>query len=416
MARSRLNLTAIELGTSGIKAVMGDLLDDGSLTIVGTADARATGKIIKGEILNMEAVSDTLGDVITKLEDSTRQRVRAVVMGITGRHIGSVNAHSNVPVSSSDRIISEEDAAEALGHAEAYSLPHKHRMLHRFQRPYVIDGSRRTRSPVGMAGSQLTANVHIVFGDDNIIRTSENLIDEYLGHKPVDVAFNGVASMFGLGLWEGQDNGILVLDIGAGVTDYVVVHQGACHFAGQITIGTEHLVNDLAIGLRLQPQKCREIVRRDVTAKETTADAQGIIQIETHIGHPPMIVKRSVITTIAQARLQEMLEVIRDDLEMRDVRSLIGEKIMICGGGALIPQITKLAEDVFGTPCMAGLPVNVAGGGEELDSPRMVTPVGLLHYAIAMDEQRRATQPSFFEVLGGESAKIGSLIRKAFRF
>jgi cell division protein FtsA len=127
-------------------------------------------------------------------------------------------------------------------------------------------------------------------------------------------------------------------------------------------------------------------------------------------------VRRTVVETIVEMRLSELFAIVKAELEQADVLPYVGERVVLCGGGALIPDICALAESYFNVPAAVGKPAGVVGSWPELDSPRMVTPVGLLHHAHLTGRMRDPDEPTFWRVFGNEGARLGAMLKKAFRF
>ncbi len=415
MPKAKTTITAIEIGTSAIKLILGEPQGEGNMIVHGYEEVKAQSRVMKGEISHVEALEEPLSKALNKLEEKSGQRIRAVCLAVTGNHIGSVNAQSSVPITSADRTVTDHEMLEVLEHAEAYSLPIDRRSLHRYQRPFLLDRLRPCQDPRGMVTNQLTANIQIIFGNENIIRTSESLVETVLGSPPDELAFSAIADYHGLGLPGACELGVLVIDIGAGVTEYALVKNDTCLLAGQVTVGCDHIANDLSIGLRLPIGRCREMVKRDIRARRSTEDSTAVLQVETSIGHPPRMIRKSAVTSIVEARLSELFEVVREELRSQEMLKHLGDRIVLCGGGALIPEIEELAGAAFTVPVAIGRPAGITGAQSGLDSPRMITAVGLLHYCDYMARLREAHDPSFRQLFGGEVQRLMGLFKRAFR-
>ena len=421
MFRSKKTITAVEIGTGSIKVVMGQPAENGSIVIIGHGEISSLTRVAKGEAINVSEVGEALGEVLDNVESVSGQRITSVYLAMTGSHIQSTNVIGSVPITSPNRIISEIDIIEATRNARSFNLPLEQKGIHTFQRTFIIDDARRVSNPEGMVGNKLTADIHVIYGNFNKIQTLCTLIDDVLGVPARDIAFSGIADFYGVSLDRESKNGSLIIDIGAGVTEYATFYNSGCLHSGQITVGCEHIANDLSIGLNLPIGKCRELLKNQRSSMLKIDSVNNSIQIEQGIGNQPKCVNEGTIQTIVELRLVELFEIIREELansfldEHLNMTKLLGDGIILCGGGALIPDITKIVESIFGVPIKIGRPVNISGMEEEINSPRYVTTIGLLHLGHRLSQMDKETL-SFRQTAENELTRIFDLCRKAFRF
>ena len=422
MFRSSTTITAVEVGTGAIKVMMGVPADTGAISIIGYDEVSSLNRVVKGEVVNVPEVEELLSEVLNNVETVADRRIKSVYLAITGSHIQSTNVMGSVPITSSDRIIVESDMTEAYRNAQSFNLPVEQKKIHMFQRTFLIDENRRASNPEGMVGNKLTADIHVVYGNSNKIKTLCTMVEDVLGVSAKELAFSGIANFYGCFANRDHSNGILIVDIGAGVTEYVVFYSGDCVHSGQVAVGCEHLANDLAVGLKLPINKCREIVRQQKVSPRKMDNVDKVVKVESTLGQPPKIFKEAVIQTIIETRLTELFQIIQSELagsfidDYLNMTQLLGDGIILCGGGALVPDIHKIAESVFGIPVKIGVPVNVSGIDKDINSPRYVTPVGLLHFGYIQEQLEKETAPSFRQTAESEIHKVMSLCRKALRF
>jgi len=416
LSRTNDIIAAIEIGTSSIKVSMAQPLDDGSISVIAFHETPCQNRVIKGEIYNVDATVELLGEALDHVEATSGKRISSAYLAVTGAHIGSINVQGSVPVRSYERKIADDDLVEATRHARAYNLPIDKIAVHSYQRSYIIDDQRCVSQPVGMIADKLTADIHFIYGGYNNIQTICNVVDEVLGFPANDISFSGIADIYGLALGADHRKGILVVDIGAGVTEYVVFYEDGCMHSGQITVGCDHIANDLSIGLRLPINKCREILKNHGSAVRKADGSTKCITVETALGHPPRVFKESTIQTVIELRLLELFEIINADLERQNVRELIGEGVILCGGGALITDIVELTESFFNIPAKIGQPGNVSGEVTAINSPRFVTTIGLLHLGYQLRQMEDVDNLPIHEVMKRDFVKFFNIARKAIRF
>ena len=419
-------MTDVEIGTASIKVLMGKPKDDGSIAIIGYDEATSLNRVVKGEVVNVPAISDLLGQVLNNVEAVSREHIKKLYLAVSGSHIKSINVVGSVPVTSTDRTITENEIVEATRNARCYNLPLEQKDIHTFQRTYLIDDTQRVSSPKGMAGNKLTADIHVIYGNYNKIQTLCNLVYNVLGAPASDIAFTGIADFYGLSGIEQKSSGTLIIDIGAGVTEYVVFHSGGCLHSGQLTVACEHIANDLSIGLGIPIEKSRELIKllkqQGFTLIDDGEDDSKKIEVQMSL-QPPLVFKQSVLRKIIRLRLQELFEVIKERLsgsfiidEVLDMTNLLGNGIVLCGGGALLPDIAALAKSIFNIPVEIGYPLNVSGVSKEINSPKYITPIGLLNLGHKLDLMEKESAPSFRQTVETELKKLKSVTMEAFRF
>ncbi len=409
-------LTGIEIGTSAIKVCAGHPLGDGSISIIGVDETPCVNKVVKGEVQDVELIKELLEDTLNRVEEATGCGIGKAYLAITGAHIASVNAQGGVPIQAEDRKITNDDIVNATRNARGYRLPIDQISINSCQRAYLIDGERPMSQPLGMVAGTLTADIHFIYGNYNNVQTSCNLVDEVLGFPATDIAFAGIADMYGLALETEPNSGVLVVDIGAGVTEYVVYYEEGCMHSGQVTIGCEQLANDLSIGLRLPIPKAREVLRSNGSAMRRAEGGVRHVKVQTGLAHPPRTFKESTIQTIIETRLLELFQIVRDDLAEHRMLELLSNGVVLCGGGALIPHIAELAASFFAVPARIGQPGNVTGAESEIQSPRYVTPIGLLHLGYQLREMEKSNAMPFWEVMKKDLSKISNVAKRAIKF
>ena len=414
MPRNDHNLTAIELGTGAIKACMGVTNRDGTLTFAGYEEVPARDCIRKGEIVSANTALDLVGETLNRLETQTGKTVGPVYLAVTGDHFTGSNAVFTVPITSPDRVVTEQDLVVATRSAREQYRPPGKVLVHSYQRAYVLDDARRVSNPVGLVAGRLSAEIHQIFADHNRIETLLRLLLNVLGEQVMDIVFSGIASFHGLAPMDEVNQGVLLIDMGAGVTEYVLFYGEGCLHSGQLSVGCDHLANDLALGLRLPLEQARELVCQQGAALVRADAALRQVAIPDRHGHCRLVPEANV-HRIMEARLLELFELIREDLDRQDLRALLGGGVVLAGGGALIPRLDQLAHQVFQAPARLAHVRRLPGLPDALDNPRCLTPVGLLclgHHFRQIDQSN--SQP-LHQVVRQELGSLIDFCRHAIR-
>lgn len=415
--RKRDILTGIEIGSHTIKALMGEFLDDGVISVVGAAE-RPSMKVVKGDIVDARIVQDQLIQVLSDVEKSSRLDIGQVFLAVSGNSVRSVSSIGNTAIRADDRRIRDDDVITAVQNARSYALAPDKRVLHYLDRRYMVDGVREVPNPVGQVGGRLEADVQIVFGQHNTIETSCRTLADAIGYPAADVAFSGIAAGFGALAQADMEKGALVVDIGAGVTEYVLFFAPGVYHCGQIAVGCEHLVNDLSIGFRLPLPKCRKILVEltsfNASATMNPDGRSRLMEVES-LGASPRRIPLSSIEQAIELRLRELFDVILADLRQAGCLSRISSAITLVGGGALIPGVDTLAQQVFNMPVQVGRPRLLNGNIEVLNSPRFVTAAGLLRWGrLSLDIA--GSEPPVINQVRDDMGRLWELVRRAFRW
>src|SRR5512146_122905 len=232
-------IVGLEIGTSKVCAVVGDLSADGALNIVGLGQARSRG-VRKGEITDAPTVEEDMRHAVVEAEQMADVEIRSVYLGVTGSHVRGFNNRGVHPVVSADREISEDDVQDVIKNAKAINLPAQNHVLHAIRQHFQVDGQDGIVNPVGMLGSRVEVDVHVVHGAlnrlQNAIRTVKGLQLEV-----DDIVFTGLASSLAVLSNEQKELGSVVIDIGGGTTEYVVYANGIIKHTGVLAVGGDHI-------------------------------------------------------------------------------------------------------------------------------------------------------------------------------
>src|SRR5438132_1766997 len=242
-------IVGLEVGTSKVCAVVGELSAEGALNIVGLGQARSRA-VRKGEIADTLSAEEDVRHAIVEAEQMADVEIRSVYLGVTGGHLRGFNNRGVHPVVSADREISEEDVQDVIKNAKTINLPAQNHVIHAIRQHFLVDGQDGITNPVGMLGARVEVDVHVVHGSlnrlQNAIRTVKGLQLEV-----DDIVFNGLASSLALLSNEQKELGSLVIDMGGGTTDYVVYANGIIKHTGVLAVGGDHVSNDMAYGLKV---------------------------------------------------------------------------------------------------------------------------------------------------------------------
>src|SRR3954470_22134762 len=397
-------IVGLEIGTSKICAVVGELNSDASgLNIVAVAQAKSRGGR-KGEICDAPAAEEDVRQAIVEAEQMADVEIRSVYLAVTGGHLRGFNNRGVHPVVSADREISEEDVQDVIKNAKTINLPAQNHVIHAIRQHFLVDGQDGITNPVGMLGARVEVDVHVVHGNlnrlQNAIRTVKGLQLEV-----DDIVFNGLAASLALLTNEQKELGSLVIDIGGGTTEYVVYANGIIKHTGVLAVGGDHVSNDLAYGLKVSLSRAEQLKIEHGSAWVEDSVKGQTITPSTELGLPLKTINLEHLHRIMSLRLEEIFQLIGHDLGQAGAFEYLRNGVFLCGGGARIPEITRLAEQVLGLPVSAGQTNSISGLKSALDQPEFAAAIGLVKFG-SLQQRKRAARSLFSNGIRGTLSNL----------
>ena len=396
-------IVGLEIGTSKVCAVVGELNDEGALNIVGLGQARSRG-VRKGELVDTRVVEEDVRHAIVEAEQMADVEIRSVYLGVTGGHIRGFNNRGVHPVVSADREISEEDVQDVVKNAKAINLPADNSVLHAIRQLFLVDGHEGVTDPVGMLGARLEVDVHVVHGHLNRLQNAIRVV-KGMQVEVDEVVFNGLASSLAVLSPEQKELGALVIDIGGGTTDYVVYCGGVIKHTGVLAVGGDHVSNDLAFGLKVPLGRAEQLKIENGSALLEDTVKGRTMNITSALGLPLNTVNLEHLHRIMALRLEEIFQLIAQDLEQAGLLEYLRAGVFLCGGGARIPGLVQLAAQVLELPVSIAKTTSVNGLKSTLDQPEFATPIGLVKFG-SFKLRKRDTRPSLAQNLKSVFSKL----------
>lgn len=381
-------IVGLEIGTSKVCAVVGELNAEGGLNVIGLGQARSRG-VRKGEISDIAQAEEDVRNAIVEAEQMADVEIRSVFLGVSGGHIRGFNNRGVHPVVSADREISEEDVQDVIKNAKAINLPTENSVIHAVRQHFLVDGHDGLTNPVGMLGSRLEVDVHVVHGTTNRLQNSIRLV-KGLQLEVEDIVFNGLASSLALLTSEQKELGALVIDIGGGTTDYVVYSDGVIKHTGVLAVGGDHVSNDLAFGLKVPLSRAEKLKLEHGSAMLDQQCKGQTVSITNELGLVLKVINIEHLRQIMALRLEEIFQLIAQDLEQAGLADYLRAGVFLCGGSARIPNISKLAEQILQMPVTTGQTQSISGLKSALDQPEFAAAIGLAKFGSFKNRKRES--------------------------
>ena len=391
-------IVGLEIGTSKVCAVVGEQNADGILNIIGLGQARSRG-VRKGELVDAQQAEEDVRNAIVEAEQMADVEIRSVYLGVTGGHIRGFNNRGVHPVVSADREITDDDVQDVIKNAKAINLPTENSVVHAIRQHFFVDGQDGVTNPVGMLGSRLEVDMHVVHGNTNRLQNAIRLV-KGMQLDVDEIVFNGLASSLALLTNEQKELGALVIDIGGGTTDYVVYTDGVIKHTGVLAVGGDHVSNDLAYGLKVPLSRAEKLKLEHGSAlADDTAKGQTVT-ITNELGLPLKTVNIEHLRRIMSLRLEEIFQLVAQDLDQLDLLDYLRAGVFLCGGGARAPHIAQLAEPILQMPVSLGQTNSVSGLKSALGQPEFVTGIGLAKFG-SFKARKREGKSSLTKELKG---------------
>jgi cell division protein FtsA len=396
-------IVGLEIGTSKVCAVVGEQAADGALNIIGLGQARSRG-VRKGEVVDPKQAEEDVRNAIVEAESMAGAEISNVYLGVTGGHIRGFNNRGVHPVVSADREISEDDVQDVVKNAKAINLPAENSLVHAIRQHFFVDGQDGITNPVGMLGSRLEVDMHVVHGNTNRLQNPIRIVKGFQ-IQVNEIVFNGLAASLALLSNEQKELGALVIDIGGGTTDYVVYVGGVIRHTGVLAIGGDHVSNDLAYGLKVPLSRAEKLKLEHGSAVVDEATQGRAVTFTNELGLPIKTINVGHLQRIMSLRLEEIFQLIAQDLEQSGLCDFLRAGVFLTGGGARIPHIAKLAEPVLQMPVSIGQTNSISGLKSALDQPEFAAAIGLVKFG-SFKNRKRDGKSSIAQGIKGMFGKL----------
>lgn len=382
ISKSRI-IGAVEIGTHKVSVLVGEFAGGRRLNIVGLGSCSSQG-VIKGSIVDFKAASDCTHAAIEAAERKAGARIDGIYLAQTGAHLDGFYHEGSVNVSSTDNLVGRQDIETVGKLARGKELPTERTMVHFLRRPYRLDG-QTVPNPEMLSGRKLEVGFWAVHGDKRRISDGIHLVNGF-NLKVDEIILASLASGTMVTTIEERKNGVLVLDIGRGTTDFVLYREGYPWMTGAIPVGGDHLTNDLALGLRLTSGQAEAMKLRHGSAVITSKDRSEKVWLNGDFAIGDRHFPRMAVEQITAVRIVELFEVVKKKLGPAFVPEMLGAGVVLTGGSSKLMAIDEAATQVFGLPARRGdLPTNLA---DEVRDPGYSTVLGLLYYGLNQINER----------------------------
>ncbi|HUO84640.1 MAG TPA: cell division protein FtsA [Thermoanaerobaculia bacterium] len=389
MPRTDKYVVGVDLGTSKVCVLVGEVNDRGQLEIIGKGSAPMRGTR-RGNIVNLDQAVDALKKAVDEAEVMAGLQIESAYVGVSGDHIRSVNSRGVVSVMGRQKEITREDILRVIEASRSINIPGELELLHVVPREVVVDGQDGIQDPLGMTGSRLEANVHIVTG----ARTHNQNVQACANKAGIavrELVLEQLAAAEAVLTHDEKEMGVLLMDIGGGTTDYAVFVEGQVAHTNVLPVGAGHFTSDISVVLRTPMEDAERIKKRYGCALGALVTDDEPVEVPTVGGRQAKILPRHELISILEPRAAEIARLVYSDLEKAGLEKEIRAGVVITGGGAEMDGLAEMIEQVFDQQVRKGVPQGFGGLVDTVNGPEWVAAVGLLLWGFR--EQARVRVP-----------------------
>lgn len=391
-------VVALEIGTSCVRALVGELTDAGQLLVSGLGECPSRG-VRKGEITDFDNALSCVRETLQQAEETGHLTINQVHLLISGGHISSLINRGAVPVLNDEGEITADEIQRAEEMARAVNLPTDHEILHTIRQHFYVNDGQAVINPEGMEGARLALDMLILHGLRNPMRNIVKVVRSAQVDVQ-DVAFSGLCAALAVLTPAEKTNGVLMIDLGGGTTDFVAYAEERLADAGTFAVGGDHISNDLAFGLRIPQAEAERMKLEYGSALVDFSLRNQTISVNPGTGQSSRMVRLADVHTIIHARVEEMLVLVREQLRRNKLISKLGSGVVLTGGGARLKKVDQLAGKIFNLPCRFGRPRDVNGLTLVMERPECAATVGMLRYAARSFRPTRGLFDHLRNILG----------------
>lgn len=368
-------VTGLDIGTTKVCAVEAIINDDNNIEIIGVGKQSCKG-LSKGVIVNVEETVEAVNEAISEADIQAGHFTKDLYVGVAGSHIYGENSNGIIVVSSKNREITENEIERVVNQAQSIHIPNDREIIHVLPWEFKIDNQSGIKDPTGMTGQRLESNVHIVTGS---VTSIQNLINSVrtANYQVKDVVLEPLASSEAVLREEEKEMGAVLIDLGGGTTDVCVYLNGSLRYTFVIPLGGNSITKDISILLKTPYGEAERIKTQMGFAYADVIGEDETVQVGGVLGKKIRHVSRRLLAEIIQARVEEILSIVKKQLAPYRVFERAVAGVVITGGASLTEGIEDLAEKIFNTQVRVGSPFGIAGLTDKVSNPIYSTGVGL---------------------------------------
>ncbi len=378
MAKTEKYIVGLDVGTSKICVVVGEIKQDDNLDVIGIGTAPSLG-LRKGVVVSLEKTIEGIKKAVEEAELMAGIEISRTYIGISGNHIKGFNSRGVIGVSTKQQEILKEDIERVTAAAHPAGMPKDSEVIHVLTQEFKVDDHEGIQDPTGMTGRRLEVNAHIVTGSTTAIQNTLTCVNRAgltVAGKVLVQKANAEACL----TQDEKEMGVALVDIGAGTTNIAIFERGSLWHTAVIPVGGYNFTNDIAIGLRTPIPDAEKIKKKYGCVLSSYLEDDAMFEA-TGVGSPKSrLVSQQTLVEILQPRAEELFSLVQQEITKAGYDKVINAGLVIAGGGSLLTGITEIAEQMFNLPARLGKPTGIGGLVDVVSSPAFSTAIGLIKF------------------------------------
>jgi cell division protein FtsA len=388
MGRKEKHIVGLDIGSTKVCTLIAAARESGLEPIgVGVADSKG---LKKGAVVNLESTVESIKKSVGEAEAMARCEVETVYVGLAGPHIKSFNSRGVTPIPTRTREINSDDVRRVIETARAVALSPDREIIHILPQEFTVDDQTGIGDPLGMVGTRLEVNVHIVTSSTTAAQNTITAVNRS-GLLVGDTVLEPIAVGEAILTEDEKELGCVLVDIGGGKTNLAIYHRGAVRHSVVVPLGGELFTNDIAVGLRTSIPEAERLKREQGCALSSMAQAEEVFEVAGVGSRHPRAIAQTVLTDIIQPRAEEIVHLVRNEIRNSGYERQTGAGVVLVGGGAMLRGLVELAEEILDLPVRigtsSGFSESLLEKMPQLMGPEFTTVTGLVLYG----ERRRKT-------------------------
>ena len=383
-------VVGLDIGTTKVCTVVAEIEEPGRISIVGVGNSLSHG-IRKGVVIDIDSAAQAIIDSVEKARAMSGYEIHRVIVGVTGEHVASLNSRGVIAITHANREITTDDVERVQDQSRVIVLPPDREIIHAIPRSYSIDGQNGIRYPVGMSGTRLEVETHIVTGAVTFLQNVAKCVHK-AGLTIEATVLEPIATAEAVLLQDEKNLGVCIADIGGGTTDIAIFVDGDIYYSSAIPVGGNHVTHDISVGLRASFDESERVKREQAAATAEVMDPEALFEVLSLGSDEPRLLPRSILAEIVEPRMHELFLMVRQEILKSGYYNMLPAGIVLSGGGSQLVGTAALCQEVTGMPTRLGIPRETGGISDDLRSPIYATAIGLVQYGARHFHQNRQLQ------------------------
>ena len=388
MGHKEKHIVGLDVGSTKVCTLIAAVRGSGLEPIgVGVADSKG---LKKGAVVNLESTVESIKKSVSEAEAMAHCEVETVYVGLAGPHIKSFNSCGVTSIPTRTREINSDDVRRVIETARAVALSADREIIHILPQEFTVDDQKGIGDPLGMIGTRLEVNVHIVTSSTTAAQNTITAVNRS-GLLVGDTVLEPIAVGEAILTEDEKELGCVLVDIGGGKTNVAIYHRGAVRHTVVVPLGGELFTNDIAVGLRTSIPEAERLKRELGCAMSSMTQTDAVFEVSGMGSRQPRTIAQSVLTDIVQPRAEEIVHLVRNEIRSAGYDRQAGAGVVLVGGGAMLRGFVELAEGILDLPVRigtsSGFSESLLEKMPQLMGPEFATVTGLVLYG----ERRRKT-------------------------